>query len=212
MIILLKVFQIVLLFSLFGLLHSYLASIKIKKKLVNRIGDLISFYRLFYNFISIITFYFIYRISPKPDIIIYDLDYPLDILIFGLQAVSVIGILWSGLPSDLQEFLGISQILRWYKYTYNKEDLDEIPILITDGPYKISRHPVYFFTILFLGFRPTMSLFYFVFFICIIVYFYVGSYYEERKLLEKFGEIYADYMKNVPRIFPSFFRKKLNLN
>jgi protein-S-isoprenylcysteine O-methyltransferase Ste14 len=38
--------------------------------------------------------------------------------------------------------------------------------------------------------------------ICIIVYFYVGSFYEERKLVDKFGDEYLLYQKKVPRIFP----------
>jgi protein-S-isoprenylcysteine O-methyltransferase Ste14 len=47
-----------------------------------------------------------------------------------------------------------------------------------------------------------MDLFYLTFFACIVVYFYIGSYYEEKKLTEHFGEIYPEYKKSVPRIFP----------
>jgi protein-S-isoprenylcysteine O-methyltransferase Ste14 len=71
-----------------------------------------------------------------------------------------------------------------------------------EGPYKYMRHPVYFFSILFLIFRPYMDLTYLTLVICLIAYFYIGSYYEEKKLIEVFGDEYKVYQKNVPRIFP----------
>jgi len=50
-------------------------------------------------------------------------------------------------------------------------------------------------------------LFYLTFFICIVAYFYIGSYYEEKKLVRLFGDVYENYRKEVPRIFPvKFFR------
>jgi len=54
-------------------------------------------------------------------------------------------------------------------------------------------------------FRPTMDLFYVVFFLCLVIYFYIGSYFEEEKLAKHFGEIYTDYKKSVPKIFPVNF-------
>ncbi|MCX6151150.1 MAG: isoprenylcysteine carboxylmethyltransferase family protein [Ignavibacteriales bacterium] len=207
MIIVLNVFIIILLFALFGYSHSYLASVKIKQKLAAKFGNNIAFYRFAYNIISIFSFYLIYELSPKPDVIIYDLNYPFDIIIFVLQILSFAGLVWTISDIDGKEFLGISQIFRWRKNNYSENDLDEISVLKTNGSYKYSRHPIYLFSILFLLFRPTMSLFYLVFFICIVIYFYVGSYYEEKKLLEKFGTEYYEYKRSVPRIFPTL--KKL---
>jgi len=85
---------------------------------------------------------------------------------------------------------------------YDISDMDEKQNFKIEGAYKFVRHPIYLFSILFLTFRPTMSLFYLVMLICIIVYFYVGSFYEERKLVDKFGDEYLLYQKKVPRIFP----------
>ena len=47
-----------------------------------------------------------------------------------------------------------------------------------------------------------MDLFYLVMFISITLYFYIGSFYEEKKLVEKYGVEYKEYQKKVPRIFP----------
>jgi protein-S-isoprenylcysteine O-methyltransferase Ste14 len=82
-------------------------------------------------------------------------------------------------------------------------DLDEDLTLTIGGPYKYSRHPIYFFSIMFLLFRPTMDLFYLTFFVLIVAYFYIGSYYEEKKMVKSFGEIYTNYQKSVSQIFPS---------
>ncbi|MCU7495237.1 MAG: isoprenylcysteine carboxylmethyltransferase family protein [Ignavibacteria bacterium] len=202
------VFAIVLLYFLFGLLHSYLASRKLKKKIADRYGDYIAFYRLFYNLVSFLSFMLLLEFAPKPDRIVYDLSTPFDIIVFSLQALSLVFLIWSFTEFDLLEFLGIRQIIRWYDGTYSKEDLDEKGTLVTKGLYKLSRHPVYLFTMLFLGLRPQMDLFYLVSFLCLTAYFYAGSVFEERKLVERFGQEYKDYKRRVPRILPLKFKWK----
>jgi methanethiol S-methyltransferase len=74
--------------------------------------------------------------------------------------------------------------------------------LAIEGPYKYMRHPILFFSTMFLIFRPVMSLFYLTCLICIILYIYIGSFYEEKRLIEKFGDRYIKYQKEVPRFFP----------
>lgn len=205
--ILFDIISIVVLFILFALTHSLLASKKIKLVLGEQLGEAIAFYRLFYNAASVIFFLLFYLIAPKPDITIYDLHYPYDIITFVFQVLSFVGIIISARPIDLLEFAGISQVIRYHRGNYDENDLDEKQPLITDGIYKYVRHPIYLFTILFLGFRPTMDLFYFVTFICVVIYFYIGSIFEEKKLKEKYGKDYEEYLKNTPRIFPLKIKK-----
>jgi protein-S-isoprenylcysteine O-methyltransferase Ste14 len=135
----------------------------------------------------------------------YDLQFPFDIVIFLLQVAALIGFFIAGSQTDIKEFLGISQIIRYSKNEYDINDLDEKQIFTTDGLYKYSRHPVYLFSILFLALRPSMDLFYLTFLLCMIGYFYIGSFYEEKKLIRIFGEKYLEYQKCVPRIFPKLF-------
>ncbi len=198
----LDILLIVLLFSLFAFSHTWLASRKLKTALVEKIGNRIAFYRMFYNVSSILFFLAFIAVAPKPDVIIYDLQFPFDIITFALQVLSLIGLIWTFSQFDSKEFLGISQIIRYFNGTYKEETLDEKQELKFDGAFKHSRHPVYLFSILFLGFRPQMSLFYLILFICSVVYFYVGSIYEEKKLVEVFGNEYREYQKRTPRIFP----------
>ena len=155
-----------------------------------------------YNLFAVGSLYLIYELSPKPYIIIYDLPNPYDILILIPQFIALIGLLWSFKYICVKEFFGISQIERYMQKRYSS-DLDEDLTLTIGGPFKYSRHPIYFFSIMFLLFRPTMDLFYLTFFLLIVAYFYIGSYYEEKKMVKSFGEIYTNYQKSVPQIFPS---------
>lgn len=105
----------------------------------------------------------------------------------------------------MKEFLGITQIKRYLEGNYKVSDLDEYHEMVVSGPFKYSRHPIYFFSIIILGFRSTMDLFYVVFFICMLIYFYIGSIYEEKSLEKRFGNSYREYKTRVPRLFPNPF-------
>jgi len=201
---------IILLFVLFSLPHSVLASLNFKKKMQERIGTKIAFYRIFYNLFALVSFYLFYIISPKPAVTIYDLDYPFDIAMIFFQVLSLLGLWWSLRPIDLKEFLGIDQIFRWLNNNYDVTDMDEKLTLRIEGPYKYVRHPIYFFSIIILAFRPQMDLFYLTAFVCICIYFYIGSLYEERKMIDRFGSQYLDYQNTVPRIFPISLSKLFN--
>jgi protein-S-isoprenylcysteine O-methyltransferase Ste14 len=196
------VFIIILLFALFGYTHSLFASNKIKRLAVSYVGNYIAFYRIVYNITSVLAVYLLYIILPRPHIIIYDLNYPYDFIILIPQYLSLAGFIWSLRFICVKEFLGISQIRRWFNNQYDINELDEELSLRIRGTYKYIRHPLYFFSIMFLLFRPVMDLFYLTCLICIMIYFYMGSHYEEKKLVEKFGGDYIRYREVVPRFFP----------
>lgn len=197
-----EILIIILLFAAYGLIHSFLASTGFKEFLVTKIGNKIAFYRLCYNIFALLSLIFIYDISPKPNDIIFDLKFPFDIVIVSLQLCAFIGIIWTFKYICFKEFIGINQIKRYFNNNYNHKTLDEEMTLRIEGPYKFSRHPIYLFSILFLLFRPVIDLFYLVFVINIILYFYIGAIFEEKKLVKMFGEEYKEYQKNVSRIFP----------
>ncbi|MHB9013441.1 MAG: methyltransferase family protein [Ignavibacteriaceae bacterium] len=198
------VIAVFLLFGIFGYMHSYLASYRVKNFLIKKFGSLIAFYRLSYVLFSLISFGVIYKIAPHPELIVYDLPYPFDFIILIPEFLGLAGLLWTLKYFSSKEFLGINQIFRWYHHQYRIDELDEKLTLRIEGPYKYCRHPVYFFSIVFLVFRPEMNLFYASFLACIIAYFYIGSFYEEIKMVAMFGQIYIDYQNQVPRIVPIY--------
>jgi len=192
----------VLLLSFFCIVHSILASNKVKKAFQNKFGNLIAYYRIGYNIISAIMLITIYLYLPLINITLYDLPNPYDLIILFVQLLSLVGFVWSARYFSSGEFIGLSQIKRLRNGSYNSEDLDEYSTFRIEGPYKYSRHPVYFFTIMFLVMRPVMGLTYFIIVVIFVVYFYIGSVFEETRLVEKFGTIYTEYQKTVPRIIP----------
>jgi protein-S-isoprenylcysteine O-methyltransferase Ste14 len=200
------VFLIIILFALFGFIHSFFASKKVKQILIEQFESLIAFYRLIYVIGSSLLFYIIYQSFPKPRLIIFDLKQPFDLIILIPQFLSLAGIIWTLRYFSIQEFLGTAQIFRWINKEYNISEFDEKLTLKINGPYKFCRHPLYLFSILFLCCRPEMDLFYLTVLVCVIAYFYIGSFIEEKKLVENFGNEYIRYQKSVPRMLPVKFK------
>ncbi len=196
---------IIILLVLYGFIHSILASEKVKKIFRKTFGKLIAFYRLGYNFFALVALYFIWDLAPHPTLQIYKLPSPYDYFVLIPQFLSLIGIIWCFKYICFKEFIGLNQIDRYLKKEYSDTELDENYTLRIEGPYKYSRHPIYFFSIIFLMFRAEMNLFYLTMFISFTAYFYIGSYYEEKKMVRLFGDDYRNYQKKVPRIFPYKF-------
>ncbi len=79
--------------------------------------------------------------------------------------------------------------------------------LITEGPYSMTRNPLYFFSLL--GALGTGLASENILVLVLIIIFYV-SYYpftiisEENNLQEKFGQAFSDYKNRVPRFLPKF--------
>jgi len=77
--------------------------------------------------------------------------------------------------------------------------------LVTDGPYSIVRHPLYVFS--FIGVLGIGSASENLLILALIIIFYLFYYpftilAEERKLTNKFGQAYLDYMERTPRFLP----------
>ena len=91
--------------------------------------------------------------------------------------------------------LWCSVYIAGYKYT----------TLIQEGPYSMTRNPLYFFSFLaIVGLALTTKMFTLALIVALIFAFYypyviLG---EERKLLKLHGEPFADYCRRVPRFWP----------
>lgn len=104
-------------------------------------------------------------------------------------------------------FVGLSLLVAGWRNIYKVRNEER---LVTDGVYRVVRHPQY--TGIFLAIFgqivhwptiPTLILF------PIIVYLYYRlSRKEEKILLAKFGKSYRDYMRKVPMFFPPWKKLK----
>ena len=81
--------------------------------------------------------------------------------------------------------------------------------LVTSGPYRLIRHPMYLGSWLFpVGLTLlTGSLASAGVCVVILVFYFIVSRHEERLLLAKHGSEYRDYMAEVPMLLPFRFRR-----
>jgi len=196
---------VIFLLTVYSVVHSFLASEKVKLYFKNRFGKRIAFYRLGYNLFAFAGLYLIWEFAPHPSLQIYKLPSPYDYLVLIPQLLAIAGTMWCFKYISFREFVGLNQIDLYLKGEYSEDQLDEKSTLIFEGPYKYSRHPLYFFLIIILLFRAEMDLFYLTMFVSFVAYCYAGSFYEEKKLVRLFGNQYKDYQKLVPRIIPVRF-------
>lgn len=193
---------IVLLFFSFAALHSFFAAFSPKEYIREKRPALLPYYRLLYNIFSVLHLTLVFILMPEIDILVYELTPPYDIAILFPQYLSLIGFIYCLRYFNNSEFLGIRQALNGLRGIYDYSSLDEKPQFRTDGPFRFIRHPLYFFSIIFLGSRPYMFLDYFIAFLCMTVYFLVGARFEEQRLIKIFGDDYIRYRNKVPFIIP----------
>jgi len=77
--------------------------------------------------------------------------------------------------------------------------------LITEGPYSMVRHPLYVFSLIGaigIGFASENILVLAVMVIFYLLYYPLTIFVEEKKLTDKFGQAYLDYIKSTPRFLP----------
>jgi len=137
-------------------------------------------------------------IRSLPDAPLYRISGWAHILLHGVQAAGAALLLWT--PWDFPEFLGVRQLLRHLRGSPPLEEAQTR--LFTKKAYGLVRHPLYLGCSLILAFRPAQTLNSLASTAAIIAYFYVGTFFEERRMERKFGEAYRDYQRRVPRFLP----------
>jgi protein-S-isoprenylcysteine O-methyltransferase Ste14 len=116
----------------------------------------------------------------------------------ALQLASALLLVVALAQTDVWRFIGLRQLL------FGGEPIpaDQHERLVTSGPYRWVRHPLYSAAILFLWLNPAMTLNRLTLALVCTAYFYLGSIPEEQKLLQEFGADYARYQQTVPRLIP----------
>jgi protein-S-isoprenylcysteine O-methyltransferase Ste14 len=79
--------------------------------------------------------------------------------------------------------------------------------LVTEGPYSIVRHPLYLFSLIGsfgIGLASENLLVLGLIIVFYLLYYPFTILAEERKMTNKFGDAYREYMKRTPRFIPNF--------
>jgi len=196
------IFWVVILTVFFAVLHSILARLAIKSRVRAVVGNrrYEAFYRIVYNVLSVITFAPIFGVLylyPGADV--WSMSGAIAIVFRILQLIGLLGLGASLLQIDGGRFLGTKQVQAY---------LNDAPLPLPDEPlqtggvYAIVRHPLYLFSLMVLWFTPSMSTSWFAFVVLSTIYFAVGSIFEERTMIEIFGEPYKAYQQDVPWLIP----------
>jgi protein-S-isoprenylcysteine O-methyltransferase Ste14 len=179
--------------ALWGMVHSILASNFAKDMIGNA-----SFYRLGYNVFAITSFApILYLMKTLPDQPVYQVPAPWSMVMLVGQILAALMLLAAFLQTDSLSFVGLRQL-------FEKEKSGQ---LVTRGLYRIVRHPLYTFGLLFVWLTSTVTQNSLTVYLGATVYTLIGAYFEERKLLREFGDEYAEYKKNTSMLIPRFGKR-----
>jgi protein-S-isoprenylcysteine O-methyltransferase Ste14 len=194
------VLRVVLAWTAFAVFHSLTVSEGYERRVRGRIGDeaFDAYHRLVFTAYSVVAFaLLLLYLRTIPDRPLYRLEGVVRYLFHGIQLAGCAFLLWT--PWDLKEFLGFRQ---WERRRKGKTPQAQNEPLFTGKAYGIVRHPLYLGCSVILLFHPVQTRNGALSVAMVILYFYVGTFLEERRLVNKFGDAYRDYRKKVPRMLP----------
>lgn len=176
-------------FILFAGVHSLFAAVWVKKALhgSDRPG-----YRLCYNCASLVLLGWVMSAYGHSDVL-YVAPGVTSLIMYALQ-LGIIGILASCLRQT-----GIGEFLGFTRRTSTS--------FTSTGLYSMVRHPLYFFSILFMVMNPVVTAQWLILTIMGTVYFIIGALIEEKRFTAEYGDAYRRYQQNVPFIIPTLSRR-----
>jgi protein-S-isoprenylcysteine O-methyltransferase Ste14 len=187
---------IIIYFVCWALLHSLLASLRVKR-LAGRLfgGAARRWYRLGFVTTAVLTLIpLLLLLLRLPDTLLYSVEPPWRWLMRAGQLAALVLLSWTIMSTEPLDFIGLKQI-SGARSAYQST-------LTTHGLFRFSRHPMYFASMMVMWLSPTISVNLLTLFALMSLYFMAGSYHEELLLVEQFGDAYRQYRKRVPRIFP----------
>lgn len=178
---------------LYYVLHSVLAAQSVKDRCARLWPGIMPWYRLLFNLISIAGLGLILLIPTGPAHLLWASPFWQKGLGYGLMALGGLAVLIVFRGYDSREFFG---------WPPQKEAAEMA--LLTGGWHRYVRHPLYTGGIIVLiGYllaAPTIA--HAITVGCGLLYLYVGTLFEERKLVRQFGEAYRQYQQQTPMLIP----------
>lgn len=191
----------------FGVFHSLTVSKRYEDLMQRFMGERTfnAYHRLLFTAYSSFAFLLlVLYLHSLPDRPLYRLEGGLRFLFHAVQLLGIAFLLWT--PWDLKEFVGIRQ---WERSREGDlPDPGRSGRLFTGKAYGIVRHPLYLGISVVLLFHPVQTRNSFLSVALVVLYFYIGTFFEERRLLRAFGQEYRDYQRRVPRFLPVRWPRK----
>lgn len=177
-------------------LHSALASLAVKRRVAADCPNLMPYYRLTFNILALLLILPILWLTyHEPEVMLWRWQGITAWLANGLVLAAIFGF-WLSLKSyDMQEFLGLRQLQFHVRKVEDQEHFHLSPF------HRFVRHPWYFFGLILIWTRD-MSVSTLLSSVFITLYFIVGSWLEEKKLLVYHGDTYRRYIACVSGLLP----------
>jgi len=178
------------------ILHSLLASLRMKRFVQQRFPAALPAYRLLFNALSIVLLLpLLWLVHRDPGPLLWAWQGPWRWLAMALTVLAVGGFVWATRAYDMSVFLGLRQ---WRERRQKMEDPEALHI---SSFHRFVRHPWYFLALLILWSRD-QHLNQTVFYALATAYLVIGSRLEERKLVHQYGDAYRSYQRKVPALIP----------
>ena len=188
--------------AVYGLVHSWLASLQAKAlawRALGAPGDRL--YRLAYNLFAVISLLPVLALPAiLPDQSLYINPFPWTLLSLAIQGLAVLALLAGLLQTGVWSFIGLEQLLA--------PPDSRPPELVVSGLYRRVRHPLYTAGLVFIWFTPIMTWNVLALNLGLSAYLFIGAYFEERKLLREYGQAYQAYRQRTPMFFPGLIRQR----
>ena len=187
---------IIALFLGYFVLHSFTASLWLKRHIARRYPRFVPWYRLLFNLLATLLALPLAWIAWRyPGERLWQWHGTMFYLMNGLALVSLLLLAYSPRLYDMREFLGLRQL---QTRTHEVNDLEHFHI----SPFhRYVRHPWYFLILVLLWTRD-MNSNQLLIYILVTFYLFIGSRLEERKLIVYHGKVYEEYRKQVAGLIP----------
>ena len=181
-------------------LHSVLATTSVKEYFKIKLGKYFRYYRLGYS---------IFALMGLIAILLYQYSFASPALIHSV-AVKYISAIFLVLPGLVIMLISIKKYFLLLSGVRSIFTPVATPELKVNGIHKYVRHPLYSGTILFVCglffIFPMLSNL--IAAVLLILYVLTGIIFEEKKLVKEFGNTYINYMSDVPKLIPDFWKSK----
>ena len=182
----------------YGTVHSLLAAPTIADRIKHWWRAAAACYRLTYNLVSVVGLIPILLFSSSIQVSpMLQWMWPYTVIQYLCWGIGILFFVLGMREYDGREFLGIRQVTA---YRTGSHDISP-PVLTVSGIHRVVRHPWYLALFLLLWARDVSAVS-LVTNGVLTAYLFVGTYFEERKLVEVFGEAYCRYQEEVSMFFP----------
>jgi protein-S-isoprenylcysteine O-methyltransferase Ste14 len=202
-----NIFKVIAATALFAGVHSLLATRRAKRTLTSLVGERRrnALHRPLYNAVAVLTTAaLVLYLVRLPNHELYRVRKPWSRLMLMMQLASAFCLLSSVRQVGFLDFAGLTNLFKLLSHEaeIKAEPEGQGPALGKDGrikatgPFRFCRHPLNFWAMPLLWLMPRMTVNLAVFNTAATIYLLAGSYHEEVRLRESYGEAYVEYERS----------------